>query len=423
MSICRWRTWPIHWLIFLVLFGSLTFSAMTVNKERLRRVDENRYWELIRIWNERGFVTTFGTWLHVVRPTFYQNKDDTPGLYAYSHSGTGFLIPIYLVEKMVILIRGRPSAFLFQIYSQIVVLVGAFFMAMLSARISLRHCGDHLFAYTLAVSAGLVFQNFIHNLNSAKEIYPSTVGSVLLIVIVYLRERYESGSSIERTWIGALIGFAIFWMAFSNVVVIAGFYVGAVGLLSMYGIGPKVSLREWLRAYMLPVVVAYGLVQGQLLLAQIFLNVPAIGTSVLMRMGLKGLDSFKLGGHWMILTHGRDKWAWFGFAGLALVGLFGMLITLRDPKNENDSKDMAHVLSLVLTYLFFALAFSELVVVHPYIFDVFLIIPSILVVIVYGPLILRRYYHHPRLIALGVLVFSVGYVWVSLVDYAIMVSQ
>jgi hypothetical protein len=57
------------------------------------------------------------------------------------------------------------------------------------------------------------------------------------------------------------------------------------------------------------------------------------------------------------------------------------------------------------------------VAIHPYIFDLFLIIPSVLLVFVHGPTLLARRYNH-TLIAVTVLFSALWYVWISLTAYA-----
>jgi hypothetical protein len=63
------------------------------------------------------------------------------------------------------------------------------------------------------------------------------------------------------------------------------------------------------------------------------------------------------------------------------------------------------------------------VAIHPYIFDLFLIIPSVLLVFVHGPILLARRYNHTGLIAVTVLFSALWYVWISLTAYATYVAR
>jgi hypothetical protein len=130
-----------------------------------------------------------------------------------------------------------------------------------------------------------------------------------------------------------------------------------------------------------------------------------------------------VGGHWQIFSFLRETWRWPGFAALALVGLIVTFIEYRDHSNAANALDLSHVASPLLTYVFMLAMFSQAVAIHPYIYDLFVILPSVLLVVVYLPLHARRWYPHTGTIALGTLMFAMVYVSVSLVDYAIFVNR
>jgi hypothetical protein len=409
--------------VVALLCLSLAFSALTVNFQALTSPKSNRYWRVIELWTEQGISSTFGLWIQGgSRKLFQINDDSTPVQILYSHSSTGFLLPIYLVERLVTLARGRPSGVLLQLYSQIVVLLGAIALSFLAIRIARRRQAEPIFAGTVGLAAGLIWQNFFHNLAFASEIYPSTVSSALIIFVLLLRDKLDGAPTTARRRIHGLIAVTMFWMALSDMVP-AGFLPLSVGLLSFYGVGPVLTRRTWLLVYVFPVVVGFLVLSGQVWLAQRYSAIPLMGTPLVTRMGLQGLGRWGLGGHWQILSNLRETWRWPGFAALALVGLIVTLIEYRDRGSAANALDLSHVASPLLIYIFVAAVFSQAVLIHPYIYDLFVIIPSVLLVVVYLPLHARRWYPNTGAIALGTLMFAMVYVWVSLVDYAIFVNR
>jgi len=394
--------------ILAALCLSLTFTALTVNRERLQDVQTNRFWRVCQIWNERGFFRTFGLWLEFRDPGYYSTTGPK-ALYAYRGSSTGFLVPLYVVERLIQAVRGRPSVVVFQLYSQVVVLAGAYILALIGLRVALRRGATLAFAWTCALGAALVFQNFIHNLDRAREIHHSTVSIVLMLAVLLLGDR----SPDRPRWAPALTAALVFAMALSDHITNTAFFVLALGLLSFYGVGPVIPRQEWTLAYVAPALLGALVFQAQLWLGRAVLGVSSIGSPLLFRMGL---TNSQYDSHRLIFTFLRPPWSWGGFAALAAVGLVVVLAAHRDPKA--DSRDLPPVLAPLLVHLLLFTFFPNLVVIHPYVFDVFLIVPSVLVVLVYVPVIAMQRYRRPGVVALAVLMFSLLYVSISLVDYS-----
>jgi hypothetical protein len=404
-------------VILVILCAVLTFTALTVNKKQILNVGTNRFWGVCQIWEQNGFLNSYGLWLERINPAFYRQQGP-PGLYAYANSDTGFLLPIYTVERALVIIRGRPSRALFQLYSQLVVLAGAFFLALLGMRIAMRRGHDLLFAGTAGLAAGVVFQNVMHNLDRAREIHHSTVFLTLLIVLLYVRERWWERLRDGSTGLSVLVAGLIFAMAISDHITNAGFLVLVIGVLAVYGQVPRMSLRRWSATYLAPVAVGFVIFQLQLWLARTHLGIDSIGSPVILRFGF-GNTGFA---HPQILSHLRPPWSWWGLASLAAVCLVAVLAR-RSESAEEDRRDLEPVFIPILVWTCLAAVFSEMVAVHPYLFDLFLIIPSVLLVFVHGPVLLARFYKNTGLIALAVLFGAFFYVWMSLTAYATYIAS
>jgi hypothetical protein len=270
-----------------------------------------------------------------------------------------------------------------------------------------------VFAGTLGLAAGLVFQNATYNLHRAREIHHSTVFLTLMIVVLYLRERWFERLKKSDLTAAIVIATLMLWMAVSDHIVNSAFFALAIGLLAFYRVSPPLSLRRWSSLYVLPVLAGEALFQLQLWLGRKYLGIPSLGSPLLLRLGL-GDSQFS---HAQILTFLRPPWSWWGLAVLATVCLVAVLIVRSLPDDDQNQRDLDPVLSPILVWIFLAAVLSELVSIHPYLYDLFLIIPSILLVFVHGPVLLTRYYAHPGLIALSVLIGATWYVWLSLSAY------
>ncbi len=88
------------------------------------------------------------------------------------------------------------------------------------------------------------------------------------------------------------------------------------------------------------------------------------------------------------------------------------------PGDDQDQRDLDGVLTPIVVWVCLAAVFSELVSIYLYIYDVFLMIPAVLLVFVHGPLLVARYYRHQGVIALSVLLGALWYVWSSLATYS-----
>jgi hypothetical protein len=412
------------WVAALVLSAVLCLTAGTVNRERLHDPTTNRYYtHVFKYWNSLG-IRSFGLWLNDEAPSFYQQGDTLSRLHFYGHSSTGFIVPAYIVDRVITSVRGRSSGFVVQLYSQVIVLASSLLISLIGFRIGVRRGLPPLVAGTFGLCAGLVFQNFKHNLAQASEIMPTSVSVLLMLVVIYSRDVAWDGPAILARRLDWVIGTAMFWMTLSDLVIVPAFFGIAVGLVALYGISTRLTLRRWALVYVTPVILAFGLFRLQLALGRAYLGgVTAIGTPDLVRMGLNGRDTLGLGGHRMILTFLRDQWAWWGFAGLALAALVLVLFHCRRAKDDVASRELTGLLPMMITYILLASAFSELVLIHPYIYDLLLIVPSALLVCVHAPVAVSLWYPRQGLVALVVLMFSLMYVWVNIVDYAMMVKH
>jgi hypothetical protein len=399
--------------ILIVLCAVLLLSSLTVNRSSLLTIGTNRFWRVTQIWDEQGFLRSCGLWLERIDPAFYR-QTGAPGLYAYANSDTGFLIPIYLVEKVLTVVRGRPSELLFQLYSQLVILVGAFFLAMIGMRAAIRRGQGALVAGTLGLAAGVVYQNTIHNLHRAREIHHSTVFLTLMILALFVRQRWFESNNQPRSRVSALIAVLMFGMAVSDHVVNPLFLALALGALSLYRVSSPMGLKHWALVYLLPVVSGWLLFQLQLGLARLYFGVSSMGSPLLLRLGL-GNTGFA---HLEILTTLRPPWSWWGLGLVAAVSLVAVLLVRGTPGDEQNQRDLEPILVPILVWVGLASVFSEMVAIHPYIFDLFLIIPSVLLVFVHGPLLIAQRYPHSGIVALGVLVGAFWYVWASLAAYS-----
>jgi hypothetical protein len=420
-------------LVALLCLGLLVLSFLfaTVHRRDLATelakpygtsgANPDRYPRLIRLWIEQGYLRHGGMWF--IQPGDIGYVDENhPRVY---RSGTmGYLQAAHLLERISYAVRGKFSYRLLMLHNQALVWLSSGLLSLLGMRLALRMEVPALHAFALGAACGAIYQTFPVNLWYFWEIFSTTASAVFVISFLLLEDVRED-HVIPTPWIEVLRGVCVFGATYMEWLV-GGFLIGAYLLTTVLMSPESLKRQSPLKALVLPGLLAFGVYSLQVSWVRWnFPGVEFVGSSLMFRTGLDGSTQYYRG-----LS---DLWSrrssffmpylepilqpsfLFVAGGLAVLVLAGLYLTIL-PQLKGTVCTLATGLGLYGMYVFI---FSQVAVIHPYMYDILVAIPLVVALFAALPASLERLTHHKGLFTFVSLLTAVAYCFVQLRAYAV----
>jgi len=364
---------------FFVIAGliALGYSWMTVQHRLVPQLSSatEPIWShnVVTHWIDHGYFASHGLlWPTADGKTIYRN-------------GTGALmISSFVAEKIWIGVTGRYGWRLKAIHNLLVAVLISALLALLAYRLARRFGAAPLAAFILAMSAQMVWLTFPDNLAIFWQLTAQTWCLAAALVFLLFEEAALDGRRTRRITVQGLTVFAFVYFEPVLAMMFMAAWLVTVFLLR----GERPPLKRLLVTLLLPLVAAMSIYGLQLLGARSERSngVTIVGSGFLYRTGLDGDAMFY--GDPLDIAFGRDlvraqragnkeflfRWETLFFAGVVAV-LILLAAYLRD---RAPRIVIIIVMTLLGTYLLHAAVFSQLVALHPYLFDVLLMTPLVL---------------------------------------------
>lgn len=364
---------------FFVIAGliALGYSWMTVQHRLVPQLSSatEPIWShnVVTHWIDHGYFASHGLlWPTADGKTIYRN-------------GTGALmISSFVAEKIWIGVTGRYGWRLKAIHNLLVAVLISALLALLAYRLARRFGAAPLAAFILAMSAQMVWLTFPDNLAIFWQLTAQTWCLAAALVFLLFEEAALDGRRTRRITVQGLTVFAFVYFEPVLAMMFMAAWLVTVFLLR----GERPPLKRLLVTLLLPFVAAMSIYGLQLLGARSERSngVTIVGSGFLYRTGLDGDAMFY--GDPLDIAFGRDlvraqragnkeflfRWETLFFAGVVAV-LILLAAYLRD---RAPRIVIIIVMTLLGTYLLHAAVFSQLVALHPYLFDVLLMTPLVL---------------------------------------------
>ena len=377
MNGSRPRTLPLLALFVATGLAAYGYAAFTVHARPASQLRANigtrRVSMELRHWLDDGYFASYG----LLVPT-----PDRHVVYRWS-SGV-YKVSGFLAEKICIALTGHYSWPLLAMHNELIALLIAALLALLAFRLATRIGVEPLHAFALAAGAQMVQFTFPESLSLYWEMTSQAFWLLPALAFLLLEE-----TPYRKPRQQALMLFAMTYVDFMLTIMFLAAYVVTILLVG----GERPSWRRLL----VPWAAAMALFATQLLLAKYDPAVQLVGSRFLYRTGLDG-DAMFYGTH-LDIAFGRDvvragrlgnpKFL-FHWPALFLGGVAAALATLFAYSRGRAPRIAVVTLSaLAGTYVLFAAVFSQLVALHPYLFDIVLAAPLILALFAIVPALLE----------------------------------
>ncbi len=395
--------------IGLIAFGYVWMTVLHRSVETLSSADlPNRAHTILSRWLNHGFFASYG----LIWPT-----PDEKIIYR-SFTG-GFMVSGFLAEKVWIAMTGKYSWRLLALHNEILALLISTLLALLAYRLARRFDAEPLHAFVLGVAVQTVWFTFPDNVAGFWRVSEHEYSLLFSIGFLLLEERALDGRRRRLlTILQALAIFALSYIEYLIGMMFIASYIAAVLLLRE----ERPPLKRLVAVLLLPWACAFTIYGIELIGARTEskrTGVKVEGSSFLYRSGLDG-DSMFYGNH-LDIAFGRDivrtgrpgnsqylfRWEWLFIGGVASV-----LATLAAfVRGKVPRIAVVTLAALIGTYLLYAAVFSQAVALHPYLFDVLLATPMILVLFAILPaLVESRTRHTGAIVSMALF----GAVWLSM---------
>jgi hypothetical protein len=357
---------------------ALGYSWMTVQHRLVPQLSTaiEPIWShnVITHWIDHGYFASHGLlWPTADGKTLYRN-------------GTGALmLSSFVAEKIWIGVTGRYGWRLKAIHNLLVAVLVSALLALLAYRLARRFGAAPLAALILAVSAQMVWLTFPDNLTLFWQLTAQTWCLAAALVFLLLEEAALDGRRTRR--ITVLQGVAVFCFVYFEFVLAVMFLAAWLATVFLLR-GERPPLRRLAVILLLPSLLAMSIYGLQLIGARSERSkgVTVVGSGFLYRTGLDGDAMFY--GDPLDIAFGRDlvraqrsgnKEFLFRWETLFLAGAGAVLVMLAAYLRGRAPRIAIIILMTLLgEYLLHAAVFSQLVALHPYLFDVLLMTPLIL---------------------------------------------
>ncbi len=322
-------------------------------------------------------------------------------------------------------LTGSTSRTLMVLYNQMIVLLVAALLGFLVFQICMRQMLRPLHSFFLGISAEAVYQTFPYNLYSYWEQWPQSIQSIFVILFLIIAEKSLREDQVSKR-LKIFLGFTVFIMVsfeiIAGIFLLVSFYL----VTALMGSNLLIKLKH-LQTIILPSCLVFVLFTGQITYMK--LKNPDVQFDegrFMIRSGLNGSTEF-YGEHTDILFtdhrgtaskpwRGTTGFWWFLFIG-GMVSMIALLIF--SFKDESYKPDIMLMLALSGQYIFYLSVFSQSIFIHPYLYDVYLVLPVILAFFAYLPIILERNTKHTGIFIVVFLAIAFCYSFIQLRTYAI----
>ncbi|HJQ40512.1 MAG TPA: hypothetical protein VKB93_25480 [Thermoanaerobaculia bacterium] len=378
----RPRTLPLLALFLGTGLLVYAYAALTVHRRpetQLRaNVGTHRVSLEMRHWLDDGYFASYGLLVPTTDPHV-----------VYRWSSGVYKVSGFLAEKLWIGITGRYSWQLLAMHNAAIALLISALLALLACRLATRIGVEPLHAIALAIATQMVQFTFPESLSLYWEMISQAFWLLPAIAFLLLEE-----TPFRKPRLQALVVFAMTYVDFMLTLAFLFAYIATVLLLR----AERPPLRWLLAAWL----AAMALFAAQLLLAKYDPAVRLVGSRFLYRTGLDG-DAMFYGTH-LDIALGRDvvragrlgnsKYL-FHWPTLFFGGVLAVLVTLFAYARARAPRiTLVSLSSLLGAYVLFAAVFSQLVALHPYLFDIVLAAPLILALFAILPALAETYTHN-----------------------------
>jgi hypothetical protein len=381
----RYRGPTLYFFFLIAGLIAFAYSWMTVQQRLVPELSSapGSVWShnVVMHWIDHGYFASHG----LLWPTA-----DGKAVY---RSGTGALmVTSFIAEKIWISATGRYGWRVMALHNALVAVLVSALLALLAYRLARRLGATPLAAFVLGVSAQMVWLTFPDNLALFWQMSAQIHCLSAALVFLLLEEGALDGRRTRR--ITVLQGVAVFCLVhleFVMAVMFLAAWLAAVFLIR----GERPPLKRLAVMLLLPFVAAMSIYGLQLLGARSERSkgVTLAGSGFLYRSGLDGDAMFY--GDPLDIAFGRDflraqrggnnqflfRWETLFFAGAAAI----LVMLAAYLRGRAPRIGIVILMTLLGTYLLHAAVFSQLVTLHPYLFDVLLLTPMILALFVALP--------------------------------------
>lgn len=419
-NVASWhdRSVPLFALFLVPVSFLFLFTLLTVNNRRSAELSTNLYavrsHTIIQNWLQNGYFRSAGMMAFKMdaqgNPTFYR----APG--SYMASG-------YVVEKLHVLVRGRYNWRLLAVHNQVLSLILSALIALLAFRVARRFGVSWVHAFVLALSTEVVLFTFPDNLALYWEYYAQSFALIFATLFLLIEEREWHTGEHGVSWAQVAAAFAL-----SHGEFVFGFlFLASYAAFHLLVARERLQWKSLLMKTAFPV--ALSLVVFALQVTWNSFQFPDAESSghardhagFLFRTGLDGSDRYYR--THSDIVYGRDlarkifpghreqllRWPWLFASGLAALAA----LVIAWFRGHASRVVILMLVAFIGGYLLYAAVFSQAVVIHPYLYDMFLVTPLILALFTAAPALFESRTKHT-----GFFVFIVvfGAIWCAFVQ-------
>jgi hypothetical protein len=333
----------------------------------------------------------------------------------YQSSTGGYLFTGYVGEKIYSGLTGHYGWRFLAVHNQLMSALTSILLALLTFRLARRLGLSIVHAWILGAAVEIVQFTFPDNLDLYWEMSAQAAGLLFLVAFLLLDEaRLRRSSKIIPVSMFA-VAVAANYMEFVAGVAFTCAYVALTVILD----ASKNRLKHALLTVVVPCVLVLLSHKGQVALAaHSYPDIKQLGSAPLLRSGLDGNTQWYR--DHLDIVYGRKVarvnfpfnpdslfvWKWLFIAGT--MSLIAILLA-----RAFDRVEDVHVISagsLAGMYIVYAAAFSQSVVIHPYLYDVLLATPLMLALYGVAPALLETFLRRKGVV---VAVVAFAAIWYS----------
>lgn len=406
-------------LLFFMIMGFVVYCFLmaTVHNRPSDGIQQLNY---LQQWHEQGFFNLGG--LRISKDIeFYPSQDVKVSI------PQTFLYPSYIAQRIYYSIFGRYSLRLLGLCNQAFIWFGAALLGFLIFKLAVNSKFQPVQSLMLGLSSGIVYQTFPWNLVQFFRLYPMAIAAIFLITFLIIIHREQQVAQLERThiWLRSIVIFLFAW--FDH---IGSFFFLASYLFITWQFRPEILMRTRPALLLLAWVFGYVLFKGQVLYIAIrYPELNFTGSGFLYRSGLDGSisyyrDLFALFDRTSYRPFYMDKlgksshlsdWK-FLFSVSCIV--FASIVCVYGVYGKY--RNVAAMISVpVVAYLLFAFTLTQAAITHPFVYDVYLLIPCILAIYYALPQLLVQNDRTRPIVVTVLVLFSYAYSMIQLREYVI----
>lgn len=407
--------------IMASLFATVhRYAPGAAEAHRARAGFTDRWDRTIQRWLDRGFAHEGGMqfWDREVARNYPRALPPPEHIraetvFAWRNSTMSWILPAYWMQLAYKAVGGQYSPRVTTVYNQLIIAAAAAALGYLCAVVVLRLGQPYRHALALGFAAVALFQTHPLSLLSYWEVQPLSV--LLIFSALFLTLEFQSGEQTDRRkashlWLRMLAATAVVFCEPVTGGLFLTTYLVVQSLLADRAPTP----RDWTTILIVPaaIVIAYLLWQ-QAMVRSHYASVVFVGSDLGFRTGLDGDTTYyrdffdywlrpHLRGHWLYKLVDWHYFAAIGFlASAAMVARYREEPVLQAP--------VRLLLAAYGLYVPMALLFSQLVYIHPYYWNLCLLVPLILATFCLAPAYLNARAHYSGMPVLAALVLAVGY--------------